>query len=348
MEDPKFRYLALDVLPVTEAQTLSTHNIDSYVEGILKGDVAILGRAITLVESSLAGDSEAGSLLIKRLIPQTGKSLRLAITGVPGVGKSTFIEVLGKHLTSLGKRVAVLAIDPSSPKTRGSILGDKTRMEELAKDPSAFVRPTSARGHLGGVGGRTREAILLCEAAGYNVIIVETVGVGQSETKVRDMVDYLLLLMLAGAGDELQGVKKGILEMSDLIVINKCDGENIGRVAKAKSELQQAFHMLAIASGTPETRVLTASSTEHQGINEIWQHIQGDCNKRQEEIAKNRKEQNHLWMEDRLQGILHDVLSTSARLQARKKELDKSVRDGLIYPPDAANELWSTLRGDRE
>jgi LAO/AO transport system kinase len=326
---------------------LSTPVIETYAEGILKGDVAILGRAITLVESSLPSDHETTTHLIKRLIPHTGRSLRLAITGVPGVGKSTFIEAFGKHLTGTGKRVAVLAVDPSSPKTGGSILGDKTRMEELSKDSNAFVRPSPARGHLGGVGGRTREAILLCEAAGYEIVIVETVGIGQSETKVRDMVDYMVLLMLAGAGDELQGVKKGILEMSDLAVINKCDGENVARVMKAKSELQHAFHILSFASGTPETKVLTASSVERSGIDEIWKHIETECKERQPQIKTNRKEQNQLWMEERLQDILHNALKTSAKLQLRKKELDQSVRDGLIYPPDAAHELWAALRDDR-
>jgi LAO/AO transport system kinase len=327
---------------------LSKQVIETYAEGILKGDVAILGRAITLVESSLPADYEATVNLIKRLIPHTGRSLRIAITGVPGVGKSTFIEALGKHLTGMDKRVAVLAIDPSSPKTGGSILGDKTRMEELAKDSRAFVRPSPARGHLGGVGGRTREAILLCEAAGYEIIIVETVGVGQSETKVRDMVDYLVLLMLAGAGDELQGVKKGILEMSDLAVINKCDGDNVSAVMKAKSELQHALHILSFASTTPETKVLTSSSTERLGFSEIWHHIESECKKHQVEINKIRKEQNQRWMEERLQDILHDAIRTSSKLQLQKKALDQSVRDGLIYPPDAARDLWLALRGDAE
>jgi LAO/AO transport system kinase len=326
---------------------LSPTGIESYAEGILKGDVAILGRGITLIESSLPVDQEASTNLIKRLIPHTGGSLRLAITGIPGVGKSTFIEAFGKHLTGLGKRVAVLAIDPSSPKTKGSILGDKTRMEELSKDSSAFIRPSPTRGHLGGVGNRTRETILLCEAAGFDIIIVETVGVGQSETKVRDMVDYFVLLMLAGAGDELQGVKKGILEMTDVVVINKCDGENVSRVMKAKSELQHAFHMLSMASGSPESKVFTASALEGQGVKEIWTHIEADCLKRSDEIANTRKDQNHLWMEERLHDILHETSKNSLDLQSKKKSLDDSVRNGSIYPPDAAHELWLTLRDNR-
>jgi LAO/AO transport system kinase len=323
---------------------MSALNPETLVAGILKGDTATLGRAITLVESTLATDQAAAGELVKALLPHTGRSLRIAISGVPGVGKSTFIEALGKHLTSLKKRVAVLAVDPSSLKTKGSILGDKTRMEELAKDPLAFVRPTPAGGHLGGVAGRTREAILLCEAAGYEVVLIETVGVGQSEIQVRNMVDYLTLLMLAGAGDELQGVKKGILEMSDLVVINKCDDDNIKAAMRAKADLQHALHILSLSSEVEEVVVMTASARDGAGIADVWEKISTDCARNRAAILLRRKEQNHLWMEERLFDILRQATRQSRILKERTNSLDDAVRNGDLYPPDAAMELWHALR----
>jgi LAO/AO transport system kinase len=321
--------------------------LEKYEEGILRNDRAILGRAITLVESTLPADQELSSQLIKRLLIHTGKSVRIGISGVPGVGKSTFIEALGQTLTDSKKRVAVLAVDPSSQKTGGSILGDKTRMDELSKNPFAFVRPTPAAGHLGGVGGRTREAILLCEAAGHEVVLVETVGVGQSETHVRNMVDYFVLLMLAGAGDELQGVKKGILEMADLIVINKCDGENVKAVMKARTELQHALHLLATMPSDPEIKVMTASAIERKGIRETWDTIQTDFHNNGSAYMKRRQDQNHVWMEERLYDILHRSIRDSSALRQMKDSMDEEVRSGLMYPPDAAQKLWEALRSER-
>lgn len=215
---------------------------DQYVEGIVKGNRTVLSQAITLIESSLPLHQEVAQIIISKCLPLSGNSIRIGITGVPGVGKSTFIEAFGKHLTSQGKKIAVLAIDPSSSRSRGSILGDKTRMEELSVDNNAFIRPSPASGSLGGVARKTRETIILCEAAGFDTILVETVGVGQSEIAVHSMVDFFLLLMLGGAGDELQGIKRGIMEMADAVVINKADGDNLNRVNVAKAELRSALH----------------------------------------------------------------------------------------------------------
>ena len=249
-------------------------DIAKLAEGILAADRVMLAKGITLVESQLEEDQLRADDLVEKLLPSRVHSVRVGITGVPGVGKSTFIEVFGKHLTSLHKRVAVLAVDPSSQKTKGSILGDKTRMDELSKDPLAFVRPSPANGFLGGITNSTRDAILLCEAAGFDVIIVETVGVGQSEIAVHEMTDFFLLLMLAGAGDELQGIKKGIMEMADGIVITKADGENVKSAYKAQADYQHALHLFGTSKSGWTPKVLTASALKKEGINEIWSMIQ--------------------------------------------------------------------------
>ena len=248
--------------------------IDQWVNDILSGDRIILAKAITLIESQLNEDQLKGEELIEKLLPKTGNSVRLGITGVPGVGKSTFIEALGRHLTSLGKKIAVLTVDPSSPKTKGSILGDKTRMDELSKNPLAFIRPSATRGALGGVTSSTREAILLCEAAGFEIIIIETVGVGQSEVSVREMTDFFLLLMLPGAGDELQGIKKGIMEMADGIAITKADGENIKRARQAQADYQRALHLFGASESGCAPTVLTSSVLMNLGISEVWTMVQ--------------------------------------------------------------------------
>lgn len=249
-------------------------NLKVLEEGVLSGDRILLAKAITLVESQLAADQQLAEELIERLLPKTGNSIRLGITGVPGVGKSTFIETFGKHLTSHSKKIAVLAVDPSSYKTKGSILGDKTRMDELSKDPLAYIRPSATRGSLGGVTNGTKDALLLCEAAGFDVIIIETVGVGQSEIAVREMTDFFLLLMLAGAGDELQGIKKGIMEMADGIVITKADGENIKHAVQAQQEYQHALHLFNTADSGWTPSVLTSSALANKGISEVWTMIQ--------------------------------------------------------------------------
>lgn len=244
-----------------------------YVDGILKNDRSILGRAITLVESALPKHHILAQKIIERCIPYSGNSIRIGITGIPGVGKSTFIESLGKFLTSKGRKLAVLAIDPSSEISHGSILGDKTRMEELSVDANAFIRPSPSAGTLGGVARKTRETIILCEAAGFDTIIVETVGVGQSETAVNIMVDFFLLLMLAGTGDELQGIKRGIMEMADAIVINKCDGENRIRSEAAKTEFKNALHLFPPAASGWIPQVETCSSKSGTGMEKIWTMI---------------------------------------------------------------------------
>lgn len=246
---------------------------DYYIQGVLERDRLKIARTITLIESTLAVHQELARTIIDRLLPHTGGAVRLGITGVPGAGKSTFIESFGTMLTGTGLRVAVLAIDPSSSRSGGSILGDKTRMEKLAVNERAFIRPSPSGGTLGGVAGKTRESMLVCEAAGFDVIIIETVGVGQSETTVASMVDFFLVLMISGAGDELQGIKKGVLEVADAIVINKADGDNIRRAELAQKEYEAALHLLMPFSPNWTVPVLTCSSLEMTGVEKIWQTI---------------------------------------------------------------------------
>ena len=245
-----------------------------YVEGILRGDITLLSKAVTLVESSNPKHQEIAQEIIKLCLPHSGKSIRIGITGVPGVGKSTFIEALGSYITKQGGKLAVLAIDPSSERSKGSILGDKTRMEELAGDKNAYIRPSPSAGSLGGVARKTRETIILCEAAGFNHIFIETVGVGQSETAVHSMTDFFLLLMLAGAGDELQGIKRGIMEMADLIAINKADGNNVEKAQLAKIQYKNAIHLFPRKDSGWEPGVLTCSAVQKSGIAEIWKEIE--------------------------------------------------------------------------
>jgi LAO/AO transport system kinase len=314
------------------AKTLSTTKLPlkNYQEGIRRGDRTVLGQAITLVESDKPGDRTLGEQLIQRLLPATGNSIRIGITGVPGVGKSMFIEALGTYLTSAHKKVAVLAIDPSSQKTKGSILGDKTRMEDLSKNPMAFIRPTASGSAIGGVAEATQDSILLCEAAGFDVIIVETVGVGQSEIAVRGMVDFFLLLMLAGAGDELQGIKKGIIEIADCIAITKVDGDNITRARQAQADFQHALHWLQSPESGWKPTVLTVSALERTGINEVWTSIELY-------VARTRtngffeRQRNHQRIESLYQNldrlIRHKVLRKSTRslLAFEKKVLSKTL-----------------------
>ena len=253
-------------------------SIQQFISGLRDGNVSILGRAITLVESTRISHQKKAQAILEECMPYIGKSVRIGITGVPGVGKSTFIERFGKLLTSLGKKVAVLAIDPSSEQGRGSILGDKTRMEELSRDPLAFIRPSPNAGSLGGVARKTRESILLCEAAGYEIIIVETVGVGQSETAVNSMVDFFLLLMLAGAGDELQGIKRGIMEMADALSITKADGDNLIKSKTAVGDYKHAIHLFPAKKNNWIPKVLTCSALENTGVQEIWNTIESFVN----------------------------------------------------------------------
>jgi LAO/AO transport system kinase len=248
-------------------------DVDDFVTGIRANDRVILGKAITLVESALPEHQQLAQEVISRCLPYSGNSVRIGITGVPGVGKSTFIETLGKYLTGEGYRLAILAIDPTSQRSKGSILGDKTRMEQLSTDPNAFIRPSPSGGTLGGVTRKTRETIILCEAAGYDTIFVETVGVGQSETAVHEMVDFFLLLMLAGAGDELQGIKRGIIEMADAILINKADGDNLPKARRAAAEYRNALHLFPPADSGWIPRVELCSALTNQGISAAWEMI---------------------------------------------------------------------------
>ena len=247
--------------------------LDWYVDGILKGDRVVLGKAITLVESALPKHQEIAQQIIAACLPHSGKALRLGITGVPGAGKSTFIEALGMYLCRNDYKLAVLAIDPSSQRSKGSILGDKTRMEELSVHPNAFIRPSASAGTLGGVARKTRETVILCEAAGYDTIFIETVGVGQSETAVHSMVDFFLLILISGAGDELQGIKRGIMEMADGIAVNKADGDNVLRAERAAAECRTALHLFPLPESGQETKVLTCSSLTGFNVDAVWQMV---------------------------------------------------------------------------
>lgn len=300
----------------------------------------VLAQAITLAESLRNEDQVLSNQLIEALLPLTGKSIRIGITGVPGVGKSTFIETFGKLLTSHSKKIAVLAVDPSSTKTKGSILGDKTRMEELSKDPLAFIRPT-ATNTLGGVADRTREAILLCEAAGFEVIIIETVGVGQSETAVRNMVDFFLLLMLAGAGDELQGIKKGIMEMADGVVITKADGENLDKASQAHAEFQHALHLFSDSDSGWKPKVITSSAIEKRGIKETWQLIQDylAVTKGNGFFSKNRDQQNLEWFQESIQQLLKQQLAQSKGMKLKIQSLENDIIGKKILPSRAAKHI---------
>ncbi len=272
--------------------------VDDYVNGILRGDINILSQAITLVESARVDHQQIAQEVIRRCLPSSGRSVRIGITGVPGAGKSTFIEAFGKYLTGSGHKVAVLAIDPSSERSKGSILGDKTRMEELACDPHAYIRPSPSAGSLGGVARKTREAMILCEVAGFDVVLIETVGVGQSETAAHSMVDFFLLLQISGAGDELQGIKRGIMEMADSIVINKADGNNVERALLTKTQLATALHFFPARESGVEPTVRTCSAYENTGIKEVWEDILAYCSATQQNgyFDQRRAEQAKYWM----------------------------------------------------
>lgn len=311
---------------------------EDMITRILKGDKIALSRAITLIESTNASHLEKANQVINGCLPHANQSIRIGITGVPGVGKSTFIEAFGKYLTGLGKKVAVLAVDPSSSISHGSILGDKTRMEELVRDKHAYIRPSASGDTLGGVARKTRETITLCEACGFDTIIIETVGVGQSETAVHSMVDFFLLLKLAGAGDELQGIKRGIMEMADTIVINKADGDNI---QKAKVEFNRALHLFpAKKSGwTPKTT--TCSSVTHEGISEIWGIISEflTLTKTNESFYQKRKEQNQYWLLETIDEQLKLNFYNHENIKTLLEENKKAVQNNEISPFTAAQIL---------
>lgn len=317
----------------------------NFITEIPKGNKVMLAQAITLVESTRAEDIILANELVENLLPLTSKSIRIGITGTPGVGKSTFIEAFGKHLTFQSKKIAVLAVDPSSAKTKGSILGDKTRMEELAKDSFAFIRPTATRTTLGGVADRTREAILLCEAAGFDIIIIETVGVGQSETTVRSLVDFFLLLMLAGAGDELQGIKKGIMEMADAIVITKADGANVKQANQAKTDYQYALHLFSETESGWKPKVITSSALEKKGITEASSLIEQYVAFTQSNgyFEKNRTQQNIVWFREQMQLLLKSKLFQDKDIAAKITAFEKEIKEKKILPSRAAQEIIQTF-----
>lgn len=313
-----------------------------YLPGILKNNRTILSKAITLTESSKAKHKKLAAEIIQKCYPYSGKSLRIGITGAPGVGKSTFIEALGNYLVEKGKKVAVLAIDPSSKKSGGSILGDKTRMEKLSSSEKAFVRPSPASGELGGTGIATREAIILCEAAGYEIIFVETVGVGQSETDVHSMVDLFLLLTIAGAGDELQGIKRGIMEMADLVVINKADNTNLRtQISNLKSQISNALHLFPPSDSGWTTKVLTCSSLTGDGINATWQTISDYFTlvKKNGFFLFKRKEQLKFWFRETLERELKNIFYNDKKVKLLLKKTEKEVLGGKLNPTVAAKEV---------
>ncbi len=321
-------------------------SIGEYSEGITNGDRVVLAKAITLVESQLPSDRELTEQMLDKILPFTGNSIRIGITGVPGVGKSTFIEFFGTYcIDQHHKQVAVLTVDPSSQITKGSILGDKTRMEELSKNPMAFIRPSSSGEALGGVTTRTRESILLCEAAGFDMIIVETVGVGQSETAVKKTVDFFLLLMLAGAGDELQGIKKGIVEMADTIAITKADGDNKLNATQAQSEYQHALHLLRAEPSGWKPKVVTCSALTGEGIDTVWITIQQFFSelKKNQYFEKNRQQQKVDWMQEYFHSLVQSHITKSPLITDQMRFLENQVLKNTISAPNAAKQLLDTL-----
>lgn len=312
-----------------------------YADGIRRGDSAVLARAITLVESTASHHAATAAELMRLLLPHEKKSIRVGITGVPGVGKSTFIEAFGLHLCDAGHRVAVLAVDPSSVISGGSILGDKTRMEKLARHASAYIRPSPSGGALGGVNRQTRETMVLCEAAGYDAILVETVGVGQSEIAVRSMTDFFLLLALTGAGDELQGIKKGIVEMADGIVVTKADGANVVAAEKLRLEFSQVLRFLHPATEGWSPEVLKCSSLTHEGIGAVWALIEKFCQAMQASGAWNnrRLRQAHEGLMEFAREQVVSALMTSKAMAGEAEALGESVVDGKVTLRDAATQI---------
>lgn len=309
--------------------------------GIIAGDITALSRAITLVESTNAAHLAKANEVINACLPYSNESIRIGITGVPGVGKSTFIESFGKFLTSLGKKVAVLAVDPSSTISHGSILGDKTRMEELVKDENAYIRPSASGETLGGVARKTRETIILCEAAGFDTIIIETVGVGQSETAVHSMVDFFLLLKISGAGDELQGIKRGIMEMADAIVINKADGDNIKRARLAKTEFNRALHLFPAKKSGWTPTVSTCSAITKDGISEVWKTISDflELTKSNHYFVEKRAEQSQYWMLETINEHLKTSFYNHPEIEKLLEENKKAVQNNELSPFAAAQIL---------
>ncbi len=336
VEQPRsLSYTSIEVIKQMRRKQPSAQEL---IDGILNGDKTALSRAITLVESTNTEHLAKANAIIQACLPHANKSIRIGITGVPGVGKSTFIEAFGTHLTGLGKKVAVLAVDPSSTISHGSILGDKTRMEELVKDANAFIRPSASGETLGGVARKTRETIILCEAAGFDTIIIETVGVGQSETAVHSMVDFFLLLKISGAGDELQGIKRGIMEMADAIVINKADGDNINKTKLAKTEFNRALHLFPAKKSGWTPTAATCSSYTKEGIDEVWNTISAyfELVKGNQYFEAKRKDQNQFWMMETINEQLQSNFYSHPEIIKLLHENKKAVQNDEISPFAAA------------
>lgn len=314
------------------------------IDALLNGNRRMLAKAITLVESQADKHVDAAQELLEKILPHSGKSIRIGITGVPGAGKSTLIEALGLYLVELGKKVAVLAIDPSSPISGGSILGDKTRMEKLASKKNAFIRPSPTKGAVGGIANKTREALLLCEANGYDVIIIETLGVGQSEFEVSEMADIFLMLMLPNAGDELQGIKKGILELANVIAVNKADGDNYNQAQLAKSQFESAVHLLYYPNNVKPV-ILTCSALEHSNINELWDSIESfiENEKKEKRFNKKRAEQNYMWMEKIFYQLIDHSIKSNPQTLEQSKKLEELVINNEVSPFNAAKQLFESL-----
>jgi LAO/AO transport system kinase len=324
----------------------SPADIEPLARAIRAGDRATLSRAITLVESKRADHRRTAAALTQALLPATGTAVRVGITGAPGVGKSTLIDALGSILTSQGRKVAVLAVDPSSRRTGGSILADKTRMVHLANDANAFIRPSPASGTLGGVAAKTRETMLLCEAAGYDVVLVETVGVGQSELAVADMTDFFLVMVLPGAGDELQALKKGVVELADMIAVNKADGDNVARAKVAAAEYGAALHILTSASANWSPPVITCSALKRDGISEIWTKILDHRERltRSGELKARRGEQQMKWMWTMLEERLFAPLRTNRAVKTALSRIEAEVASGVTAPAAAVEEIAEILK----
>jgi len=316
-----------------------------YKDRILAGDRTALARAITLIESTKPADNAAAQELLQLLLPHAGRAIRLGITGVPGVGKSTTIDQLGTNLVNAGHRVAVLAVDPTSKRTGGSILGDKTRMSQLAPLANAFIRPSPTSGTLGGVTRKTRETMVLLEAAGFDVVIVETVGVGQSEVAVADMVDFFLVLLLAGGGDDLQGIKKGIIELADMIAINKADGDNVTRAQRAANEYQNAIAIFTPKSAAWLPPVVTISGRTNLGLDALWEKICAHRRLMHEngEFAERRRRQAVEWMRDMLSDRLLHAVKANPAVAARLPEIESAVRDGRLFPTRAVDDILDLM-----
>ncbi|MDE5622987.1 MAG: methylmalonyl Co-A mutase-associated GTPase MeaB [Alistipes sp.] len=320
---------------------------DEYVAGILDGNITVLSQAITLIESNNPQHYAQAQEIIERCLPHAGKSVRIGITGVPGAGKSTFIEAVGAMVTSLRHKLAVLAIDPSSERSGGSILGNKTRMEIICHNPDVFIRPSPSAGSLGGVARKTRETIVLCEAAGFDVIFIETVGVGQSETAVHSMVDLFMLLQISGAGDELQGIKRGIMEMADLMVITKADGENIHKAELARTQFQGALRLFPTPESGWKPQVFTASSVTRAGLEEVWKGVEEYLEhvERNGYFAHNRNRQNKYWMYESINEALRNSFYHAPEIEARIAEYEQRVLDDKISSFIAAKELLDIYFG---